>query len=188
VPADARTPMVLIHGAWLTSESWGAFADFFSSRGYDVTAPEWPGKAAGAEAQRAEADDLADLGVEEIVDHSYGFVNAWPADAARNAYERRYVPETGRIFHEAGTADLRLHGPTEVDHHREGRAPMLIVGAEKNHTVPASVARRQHRRYEGGPSPVEYVEFPGRPHLFMTGDGWEEVAEAIDGWLDRNAA
>ena len=267
MPTDARTPLMLIHGAWLTSESWAGFADFFTARGYDVTAPEWPRKQMGVAAQRAAADDLADLGVEEIVDHyaaivaamdappvimghsfgglftellldrglgragvalspaapkgvlrlplsqlksgapalahpsrwhgvapldleefTYAFVNTWPADAAKDAYERYYVPETGRIFYEAGTANLRLHGPTEVDYHREGRAPMLIVGAQEDHTVPASVARSQHRRYEGGPSPVEYLEFAGRPHLFMAGDGWEEVATAIDGWLDRTAA
>jgi hypothetical protein len=35
---------------------------------------------------------------------------------------------------------------------------------------------------------VECVEFAGRPHLFMTGDGWEEVAAHIAGWLERNAA
>ena len=29
-------------------------------------------------------------------------------------------------------------------------------------------------------------EFPGRPHLFMTGGGWEEVADHVAGWLERN--
>ena len=37
MPTDARTPLMLIHGAWLTSESWASFADFFTARGYDVT-------------------------------------------------------------------------------------------------------------------------------------------------------
>ena len=267
MPADARTPLLLIHGAWLSSESWETFAGFFSARGYDVTAPEWPRKEMGAAAQRAQGDDIAGLGVEEIVDHyaaiveamdappvimghsfgglftelladrglgrahvglspaapkgvlrlpfsqlkaaspalahpskrhgvvpldleefTYGFVNTWPADAAKDAYERYCVPETGRIFYEAGFANLHLHAPTEVDYHREGRAPMLLVGAGEDHTVPASVVRSQHAKYEGGPSPVEYVEFAGRPHLFMAGEGWEEVATHIDGWLTRNAA
>jgi alpha-beta hydrolase superfamily lysophospholipase len=263
----ARTPLLLIHGAWLTSESWETFAGFFSDRGYEVTAPEWPRKRMGAAAQRDHSGEIADLGVEEIVDHfagivegmeappvimghsfgglftellldrglgragvclspaapkgvlrlpfsqlkagapalahpsrwhgvapldleefTYGFVNTWPQDAAADAYARYYAPETGRIFVEAGTANFRLHGPTEVDYHREGRAPMLLVGAERDHTVPASVVRSQYAKYEGGPSPVEHVEFAGRPHLFMTGDGWAEVAEHIARWLERNAA
>jgi len=28
------------------------------------------------------------------------------------------------------------------------------------------------------------MEFEGRPHLFVVGEGWEEVAASIDGWLD----
>ena len=193
MPTDARTPLVMIHGAWLTAESWETFADFFSARGYDVTAPEWPRKQMGADAQREHSEDIADLGVEEIVDHyaaiveamdeppvimghsfgglftellldrglgragvglspaapkgvlrlplsqlksaapalahpstrhgvvpldldefTYGFVNTWPADAAKDAFERYCVPETGRIFYEAGTANFRLHAPTKV--------------------------------------------------------------------------
>lgn len=265
MPTDVRTPLLLIHGAWLTSESWDDFAGLFAARGYDVTAPEWPRKQMGAAAQRARSDDIADLGVEEIVDHyaaiveamdappvimghsfgglftellldrglgragvalspaaprgvlrlpfsqlksaapalahpsrrhgvvpldleefTYAFVNTWPADAARDAYERYCVPETGRVFFEAGTANLRLHGPTEVDYHRGDRPPMLLVGAEKDHTVPASVVRSQFSKYEGGPSRVEHVELAGRPHLLMTGDGWEEAASHIAAWLERN--
>jgi pimeloyl-ACP methyl ester carboxylesterase len=124
----------------------------------------------------------------DLDEFTYAFVNTWPGDAAKAAYERWCVPETGRILYEAGTANFRLHGPTEVDYHREGRAPLLLVGAERDHTVPASVVRSQHAKYAGGPSPVEHVEFAGRPHLVMAGDGWEEVATHIEGWLARNAA
>ena len=64
------------------------------------------------------------------------------------------------------------------------RAPLLIVGAEKDNTVPASVSRAQVKKYEKSPARTDYLEFEGRPHLFVTGTGWHEVAEAIDGWLD----
>ena len=98
------------------------------------------------------------------------------------------VPETGRIFYEDGFANFHLHGPTEVDYEREGRAPLLIVGAKKDHTVPASVAKSNHGKYKKSASPTDYIEFEDRPHLFMAGEGWEEVAEAIDGWLSRTLA
>ena len=32
-------------------------------------------------------------------------------------------------------------------------------------------------------STTDYLEFPGRPHMFMVGEGWEEVAASIDDWL-----
>ncbi len=70
-------------------------------------------------------------------------------------------------------------------HFKNGeRASLLIVGAEKDHTVPASLSHKQYKKYEHGPAQTDYVEFEGRPHLFMVGEGWEEVAAGIDGWLD----
>jgi alpha-beta hydrolase superfamily lysophospholipase len=65
------------------------------------------------------------------------------------------------------------------------RAPLLIVGAEKDHTVPASLAHKQYEKYERSPARTDYIEFEGRPHLIMAAAGWEEVAAAIDGWLDK---
>jgi alpha-beta hydrolase superfamily lysophospholipase len=114
----------------------------------------------------------------------YGFVNTYSPDDAVAAYERYAVPETGRIFYEAGFANFSLHPPTDVHFKNGDRAPLLIVGAENDHTVPASVARAQHKKYQHAPARTDYIEFPGRSHLFVVGDGWEEVAAGIDGWLD----
>jgi hypothetical protein len=55
------------------------------------------------------------------------------------------------------------------------------VGAEKDHTVPASLARKQYEKYERSPATTEYVEFEGRPHLLMAAEGWEE-------WPPRSTA
>jgi alpha-beta hydrolase superfamily lysophospholipase len=115
---------------------------------------------------------------------TYGFVNTFSPEDAAAAYERYAVPETGRIFYEAGLANFHLNPPTEVHFKNEDRAPLLIVGAEKDHTVPASLARKQYEKYERSPAATDYVEFEGRPHLLMSAEGWEEVAASIDSWLD----
>ncbi len=251
-----RIPLMLIHGAWLSSRSWESFADYFAKRGFAVSAPEWPRK-------EGDAEDLAGLGLAEIADHyerlireldqppvlvghsfggllvellldrglgragvalspappkgilvlpfsslkaaspalahpskrhgivtltpeefSYAFVNTYSAEDAAAAYERYAVPETGRIFYEAGLANFSLHPPSEVHFDNDERAPLLIVGAEKDHTVPASVARAQHKKYGRSSARTDYLEFEGRPHLFIAGEGSEEVAAAIDSWLD----
>src|ERR671932_635676 len=250
-----RIPLMLIHGAWLSARSWEQFADYFGARGFDVSAPEWPRKHGDVEELRDDADELAGLGLTEIVEldeppvligHSfgglivellldrglgragvamspappkgilvlpfsslkaaspalahpskrrgivtltleeftYGFVNTFTPEDAAAAYERYAVPETGRIFYEAGFANFHLHPPTEVHFENEERAPLLIVGAEKDHTVPASVSRAQYEKYERSPARTDYIEFEGRPHLFVVGDGADEVAAAIDSWLD----
>ena len=64
------------------------------------------------------------------------------------------------------------------------RAPLLITGAEKDHTVPVSVSRSIYKKYEKSPAQTDFIEFPGRPHLLMAGDGWEEVAGRINDWIE----
>ena len=50
--------------------------------------------------------------------------------------------------------------------------------------MPASVARMQAEKYEKSSARTDYLEFEGRPHLLMVGEGWEDVAAEIDGWLE----
>jgi alpha-beta hydrolase superfamily lysophospholipase len=256
-------PLMLIHGAWLSARSWENFADYFASRGFAVSAPEWPRKHGDVEQLREEAESIAGLGLTEIIGHyetlirqldqppvlighsfgglivellldrglgragvalspappkgilvlpfsslkaaspalahpskwhgivpltleefTYGFVNTFSPEEATAAYERYAVPETGQIFYEAGFANFHLHPPTELDFKNQERAPLLIVGAEKDNTVPASLSHKQYAKYERSPARTDYLEFEGRPHLFVVGEGWAEVAAAIDGWLD----
>jgi pimeloyl-ACP methyl ester carboxylesterase len=262
-PDGERIPLILIHGAWLSARSWENFADYFARRGFAVSAPEWPRKHGDVEELRESADELAGLGLDEVVGHyetlirgldqppvlvghsygglivellldrglgragvavspappkgilklplstlkaaspalahlskrhgvvtltpeqfSYGFVNTFSPEDAAAAYERYAVPETGQIFYEAGFANFRLHPPTEVDFKKAERAPLLVVGLGNDHTVPASLSQAQYKKYEASPAKTDYVELEGRPHLAMVGEGWEEVAAAIDSWLD----
>ena len=106
-----------------------------------------------------------------------------PEDAAA-AYEQYAVPETGQIFYEAGFANFHLHPPTEVRFKSGDRAPLLIVGAEEDKTVPASLAHKQYKKYEKSDAKTDYLEFAGRPHLMMVAEGWEEIAASIESWLD----
>lgn len=258
-----RIPLMLIHGAWLSARSWENFADYFEKRGFAVCAPEWPRKHGDVEALRANDDELAGLGLDEIVDHydtliraldqppvlmghsfgglivellldrglgragvaispappkgilvlpfsalkavapalahpskwhgvvtltpeefTYGFVNTFTPENAAAAYERYAVPETGQVFYEAGFANFRMNPPTEVDFKNDERAPLLIVGATEDHTIPASVAEKQYKKYERSSAQTDYVEFEGRPHLLMAAEGWDEVAANIAGWVD----
>jgi pimeloyl-ACP methyl ester carboxylesterase len=258
-----RIPLMLIHGAWLSARSWENFADYFEKRGFAVSSPEWPRKHGDVEELRAGGDELAGLGLDEIVDHyealirgldqppvlvghsfgglivevlldrglgragvalspappkgilvlpfsalkavapalahpsrwhgvvtltpeefTYGFVNTFTPEGAAAAYERYAVPETGQVFYEAGFANFRMNPPSEVDFENGERAPLLIVGATEDNTIPASVAKKQYKKYERSSAQTDYVEFEGRPHLLMAAEGWDEVAEAIDSWLE----
>src|SRR5687768_13957750 len=61
--------IVLIHGLWMTPLSWEYWVDRFSSRGYKVLAPAWPGMDGDIEELRRDPSGIAELGVTEIVDH-----------------------------------------------------------------------------------------------------------------------
>jgi pimeloyl-ACP methyl ester carboxylesterase len=117
-----------------------------------------------------------------LEEFTYGFVNTFTPEDAKAAYEKYYVPETGQIFYEAGFANFHLHPPTELHFKYEDRAPLLIIGADKDHTVPASVSKKQAKKYEKSPAQTDYLEFD-RPHLMMAAEGWEEIAGAIEGWI-----
>lgn len=261
--ANGQIPLVLVHGAWLSSRSWENYAGYFGKRGFAVSAPEWPRKQGDVEEMRETAEESAGLGVEEIVDHyaeligglaqppvlighsygglfvellldrglgragvamspapakgilklpfstlkagapalahpskrhgivtltldefTYAFVNTFPEKDAAAAYERYAVPETGQIFYEAGFANFHLHPPTEVHFKKAERAPLLLVGATEDHTVPAPLTKAAYKRYESSPAKTDYLEFEGRPHFHMIAPEWQEVAQAIDSWLD----
>jgi non-heme chloroperoxidase len=55
VANDDRTPLMLIHGAWLSAQSWENYASYFEQQGFEVSAPEWPRKEGDVEQLRAAA-------------------------------------------------------------------------------------------------------------------------------------
>jgi pimeloyl-ACP methyl ester carboxylesterase len=119
-----------------------------------------------------------------LEEFTFAFVNTFSEEDAAAAYDRYAVPETGQIFYEAGFANFHLHPPTEVHFKSGDRPPLLIVGAAKDNTVPASLAKAQYKRYEDSPAKTDYLEFEGRPHLHMVAPDWREVAAGIDTWLE----
>src|SRR2546430_17648851 len=66
--SNGRTPLMLIHGAWLSARSWENYAGYFE-QGFDVSVPEWPRKNADVAQLREQTDAIKGLGVAEIVDH-----------------------------------------------------------------------------------------------------------------------
>jgi pimeloyl-ACP methyl ester carboxylesterase len=61
--------IVLIHGLWLTPRSWERWVDRYTSRGYRVLAPAWPGMEVEVEALNADPSPIAQLTVDRIVEH-----------------------------------------------------------------------------------------------------------------------
>ena len=79
--AATRSPLMIVHGAWLSSRSWDTFAEYFRDQGYDVSTPEWPRKEGDVEQLRESTDAIEGLGLNEIVDH---YEAADPARSTRS--------------------------------------------------------------------------------------------------------
>ena len=66
--------IVLIHGLWMTPQSWENWVRRYTDRGFRVLAPAWPGMDRPIEELRADTTAVDHLGVTEIVDHYEGII------------------------------------------------------------------------------------------------------------------
>jgi pimeloyl-ACP methyl ester carboxylesterase len=74
--ASGTSPVVFIHGLWLLSSSWDAWADFFKQAGYAALTPDWPDDPATVEQARANPDVLAKKTLKQVADHTTEVINA----------------------------------------------------------------------------------------------------------------
>jgi pimeloyl-ACP methyl ester carboxylesterase len=118
----------------------------------------------------------------------FAFTNTMPADQARAAYDRYQVPGPGRVIFQAAFANLNPRAVTKVDFDKDDRPPLLVIGNDQDHTVPASVSREAAERLGKSKAVVDYKEFAGRPHFTAGAPGWEAVADHALDWAERQTS
>jgi alpha-beta hydrolase superfamily lysophospholipase len=116
----------------------------------------------------------------------WAFTNTMSDEDAQAAYERYPVPGPGRVLFQAGLANFNPRAVTKVDFHKDDRPPLLVVGNDQDHTVPASVSREAAKRLGKSKAVVDYKEFAGRPHFTAGAPGWEAVADYALEWANRH--
>jgi pimeloyl-ACP methyl ester carboxylesterase len=114
----------------------------------------------------------------------YNFTNTMAQDEAEAVYERYQVPGPGRMIFQAAFANFNPRAANKVDFRKDDRPPLLVIGNEQDHTVPASVSKEAAKRLGKSKAVVDYKEFAGRPH-FAGAPGWEAVADYALDWVDR---
>lgn len=73
-----KPPVLFIHGLWLHATSWDPWIEFFQSRGYQATAPGWPGDAATVADTRSNSDAVANRGIDEVTEHYSKIIAGMP--------------------------------------------------------------------------------------------------------------
>ncbi|WP_372969603.1 alpha/beta hydrolase [Microbacterium sp.] len=74
-----KTPIVLIHGLWMTPKSWNTWAERFRAQGHEVIIPGWPGiEDRSVEDIRRNPAALKGIGLKQIADNYERIIRALP--------------------------------------------------------------------------------------------------------------
>jgi hypothetical protein len=92
------------------------------------------------------------------------------------------------VVFQVAFANVNPHAVTKVDFHNDDRPPLLVIGNDQDHTIPASVSREAAKRLGKSKAVVDYKEFAGRPHFTAGAPGWEAVADYALDWANRHVA
>jgi len=114
----------------------------------------------------------------------FAFANTLDDVEAMKVYQRNAIPVPGRLVFQAGLANLNPRAATRVNYRNDERAPLLLIAGSEDHTVPASVDRSTFRKYRHSTAITDFKEFPGRSHLIVAQEGWQEVAEYALTWAN----
>lgn len=127
---------------------------------------------------RGSLDEPLDM---ELDRFAYVFTNTLPPEAQRRAWEAHARPESRRVGRGA-TTDAGA-----IDFGRQ-RPPLLLLGGEHDHAVPAVVGRKTFRRYRKADAITEYREIAGVDHWLIASERWQEVAALTVQWLGEQGA
>jgi pimeloyl-ACP methyl ester carboxylesterase len=108
----------------------------------------------------------------------WAFLEGFPAEEQRGVWER-LVYESGRAIFEIGMWPIDGRHAARVDP-GEITCPLLVISGGRDRATPASVVRKVAARYG---SLATYRNFEDDAHWVLAQKGWENVAEAVAGWL-----
>lgn len=98
--------------------------------------------------------------------------------------------ESLRAFEETATHDSRnvlrdCMGTTGHINLNAIHDPLLLIAGEKDEIIPASLVEKNYKAYTDENSVTDFKEFSGRSHYICNEPGWEEVAEYVYNWLQK---
>lgn len=109
------------------------------------------------------------------------FANTLSEEEVRVAFEQYATHDSRNVLRdcmgEAGKVDL------DVPH-----VPLLFIAGEKDQIIPASLAEKNARAYTDQSSTIDFKEFSNRSHFICGEPGWQEVAEYIYNWLQKQTS
>ncbi|MEQ1677540.1 MAG: alpha/beta hydrolase [Chitinophagaceae bacterium] len=109
----------------------------------------------------------------------YAFVNGMGLEDQKAAYEANTIPESKR----AARGGLSLTAKIDF---KKPHPPLLFIAGSTDHIIPASLNKRNFKRYAKYKNSVtEFKEFEGNNHFVVGLPNWKETAEFAYNWLQQ---
>lgn len=87
------------------------------------------------------------------------------------------MPGSGKTLFQAASANLNPWTEVKVDGDNPDRGPLLIIGGDKDHTVPPAIVKSSYKHQKDNASETEIIEIADRGHSLTIDSGWKEVAD-----------
>lgn len=111
--------------------------------------------------------------------YHYAFFNNYSKAESDKLYDLMAVPESKKVSIDALTKSI-----AKVDF-KKAHQPILFIGGEKDHIFPTSFTKKIANSYKDKNSVSDYKSFEGRSHFICGEEGWEEVADYIQNWIQK---
>ena len=116
----------------------------------------------------------------------FAFANAVSWAEARELYATYPVPGAGLPVFQAALANVNPRSETRVDRRNPGRGPLLLIGGERDNTVPWAIVNAAYKKQRCNAAVTEAVQIPGRGHSLVFDSGWEQVAQLALEFFDKH--
>jgi pimeloyl-ACP methyl ester carboxylesterase len=106
----------------------------------------------------------------------YAFTNTLSREQSDRIFDKFVVPESRNIPRET----LKKAGKIDF---KKPHSPMLFISGKEDHIIPASLNKKNFKRYKDKESIREHKIYKGRDHFIVGGYGWEEVVNYVYNWI-----
>lgn len=110
----------------------------------------------------------------------YVFTNGMSLNEQKEAYEKFAIPESKRAVRGSLTRSAKVN-------FRKEHSPLLMIAGSKDHCMPASLNRRNFKRYKNKSSVTEFIVRDGRNHFVLGQPTWREDAQFIFDWIQQQS-
>jgi pimeloyl-ACP methyl ester carboxylesterase len=111
--------------------------------------------------------------------YHHAFFNNYSKAESDKLFETIAVPESRKV-----ARDPLLSSFAKIDF-KKPHQPLLFIGGEKDNIFSAQFTQKIARAYQDKNSVTDFKAFAGRSHFLCGEKGWEEIADYILGWLEK---